>query len=799
MRSSASFEALELRRLFVTLAPDVTFGYDGSIAPPDESGGLSYSYNFIGLTGRGVIVTRGVYDGRNDSRVDTLQRYRADGTPDPAFATPTLPSDTDVLGTGADVISKTSVTDAEGRTLIARATDDNFVYVSRYRVDGTPDRAFGHKGMTRRKLPVTIGERYHGGGVELAVMADGTVFVAAGAQYYSEARPPAAGIDAAYAFKLTPAGQFDDAYGNGGVATVANVQRQFAITNFFGVDAHGRLIVSTTSVGKRFTVTRYAADGTLDPSYAKGGTYTLRLADFPRFEKFAATLDSQGRVLIARSRTTASITRLNERGRVDPTFGTNGTVAGLSATAEQYIDGVLPATDGSVTLLIKDRAGEFANATVFLIGLHADGSRDTRLGSGGVARVVNAFAGAELLARLSDGNYLIEPIANRQLTKFAPIRPFALSPATGKLTFFQNPTDASNTNIQIAARNGGTRVTYNGQSTDYGAGAVRLIEATLNDGTNVFDSSLDVPTTVSGGTGADYITTGDADDRISTEFRFRSDAPDGYSQINAGGGADYIFLGTAGRHGYTVDAGPGGGQVTGGDNGRGNITVTGRSGHWDIGLSSAKAVNVRLAGHNADVIVKGLTTTVDLTGVTESNVQGSINNDRITTGPGRDRIYSFGGNDTIATGAGDDLIYGDLNLDPGVDGGAIDEARAPRFVGRDDRIDAGAGDDLVYDLYGNNTVTGGAGDDTLTTGDGQDRIFGGVGRDLIRGGARNDILYGEAGTDHLFGGRGDDLIYSGIAGEPPIRDIIDGGIGDDRWVGDEIDELTSIENRRLVE
>jgi Ca2+-binding RTX toxin-like protein len=84
-----------------------------------------------------------------------------------------------------------------------------------------------------------------------------------------------------------------------------------------------------------------------------------------------------------------------------------------------------------------------------------------------------------------------------------------------------------------------------------------------------------------------------------------------------------------------------------------------------------------------------------------------------------------------------------------------DQVAGPRTGSRDDRtgsflgdtvIDGKGGNDRITDIYGSNTLIGGAGRDVLVAGDGADRLAGGTGGDRMTGGKGADTFVFARGT-----------------------------------------------------
>ncbi|WP_103332183.1 calcium-binding protein [Pseudotabrizicola formosa] len=96
----------------------------------------------------------------------------------------------------------------------------------------------------------------------------------------------------------------------------------------------------------------------------------------------------------------------------------------------------------------------------------------------------------------------------------------------------------------------------------------------------------------------------------------------------------------------------------------------------------------------------------------------------------------------------------------------------------------GNGRDLIEGLDGNDVVAGEFGNDMLTGDAGDDIVLGGGGNDLLDGASGADLLIGGAGNDTLSGGSGDDVLI-GSSGSNVLR----GGGGDDTLIGFEYDRL----------
>ncbi|MEM8992608.1 MAG: Ig-like domain-containing protein [Pseudomonadota bacterium] len=281
-------------------------------------------------------------------------------------------------------------------------------------------------------------------------------------------------------------------------------------------------------------------------------------------------------------------------------------------------------------------------------------------------------------------------------------------------------------------------------------------------------------------------------------FRIRDD------QFNANGsGGARTSRGEAGAWSFLLDAeGEGDASIIDAleDDDR-NIRGTARLDTVSFALAGGASpdVTARLRDDLADLQIDGTPERYRLQSI--DNVVGTRGNDRIEGdvaansldgGEGRDRITAFWGSDTIVGGFGDDI------LDPG-DGRLLDTNDG------NDTVYGGAGFDRVFVSTGDDLLDGGTSPAVGTSGletvdldvldfsrvPGRVRInvennaFRVIGTDLI-----GDQTYlnfeGYAGT------RGNDAMIGSAE-----RDYFEGGEGQDRLVGENLEQLSLAERRAL--
>jgi uncharacterized delta-60 repeat protein len=289
--------------------------------------------------------------------------------------------------------------------------------LARYMANGATDRRFGGDG----KVATDFGGS--DGAFDLAVQRDGKIVaVGSGAQDFALAR-------------YRPDGSLDTAFGVGGKVLTAFQPGSNDVASAVVLQADGKIVAGGSSASE-FALTRYLADGVLDPSFGSGGRVVtpissandhlfdlavqpdgklvaagwsfqgggphIVLARYDRNGSLNTSFDGDG-IVVAPFRGAAAqllvqrdgkllvaglgeLTRFNADGSLDRSFGGDG-------TAQAYDIGALAAAiqpDGKILVIGTVSSGRVQTSDFGVARLSAEGSLDTTFGRQG--SVVTAFS-----------------------------------------------------------------------------------------------------------------------------------------------------------------------------------------------------------------------------------------------------------------------------------------------------------------------------------------------------------------------------------------------------------------------
>lgn len=348
---------------------DITFDGDGkkvvSFAVPNEYG----EFPLTQPDGKIIVVGRSSLSGGYLSF--SLARLRNNGTFDPTFGT----SGKVTTSYGTEGFeAKTGLLQPDGKIIVAGDSYTNAslgysqVVVVRYNTDGTLDTTFDSDGMTFTQVP-TSNEDFS---KSVVLQPDGKIVV--GVQTRTNANFDFVLI------RYNPDGSLDSSFGLNGIA-----RNNLSATNEAIYDIallpSGKIIAvgykSGTSNDDVYAV-QYNADGSIDTTFGVNGAFNYDFASNHNYA-FAVAVDSNNKIVIGGRYTGASysspfVLRLLPNGTFDNSF--NGTGIKIETTNETYDDVVLQSDDK--ILLIGTSNTKFG-----VTKLNQDGSFDISFGTSG--------------------------------------------------------------------------------------------------------------------------------------------------------------------------------------------------------------------------------------------------------------------------------------------------------------------------------------------------------------------------------------------------------------------------------
>ncbi|WP_052469258.1 M10 family metallopeptidase C-terminal domain-containing protein [Pseudomonas massiliensis] len=335
----------------------LAWGYPG--APGDESWGYRFQHTVLRLNANGSL------DGRfHEGGVDIV--------PAP------IPSD------AWDYITSAQ---PDGKILMATAADGSpkhTLHLHRYNADGTPDKHFGNHGAFVFDTPENIN------GFDIDLSPDGSPYLSA------------VGDSQAMLIKLDSHGALVKGFGIDGVLTVAPVGGPgdvYRISPTLQPDGNVLLGVSYLSASTAggtsdtdslvYSLQRFHQDGSLDERFGSNGV--LYIAEDDNFSvSEVAAVQSDGKVILWAGNPTTHeqlLARLDSDGSLDESFGTDGKVVIKAAS----LNDILVQADGKILATGSN------DEDIYITRFNADGSLDTRFGSGDGKLHIDGYSGEEIL------------------------------------------------------------------------------------------------------------------------------------------------------------------------------------------------------------------------------------------------------------------------------------------------------------------------------------------------------------------------------------------------------------------
>jgi uncharacterized delta-60 repeat protein len=338
---------------------DPTFGTAGLVVT--DFGTSNDQATSVAIQSDGRIVVAGRDEGKA-----VLARYRADGTPDPTFATGAVTAglpgsysaeDVAVQPDGKIVVSGSFAPEGSGSF--------NQILVMRFRANGTFDPTFGTGGIVT--TPGAAGRKS-------VLQADGKIVVAGFDQTSFSCSPddPCDGV--AVLVRYNRNGTLDSSFGVGGKATTGRPED----TEFpygIAVQQNGKILVAgirDTGPGADALLIRFNANGSLDASFGTNGKV---LSDFgSRDTAHAIAVRADGKIVVAVPGSAFAIARYRPDGTPDTSFGVGGKVL-VDVGEPGAAEGMIEQPDGDIVAVGGGQVGNGVQTFVVvrLTGTPANG------------------------------------------------------------------------------------------------------------------------------------------------------------------------------------------------------------------------------------------------------------------------------------------------------------------------------------------------------------------------------------------------------------------------------------------
>jgi uncharacterized delta-60 repeat protein len=335
---------------------DDTFGGDGRVTTP-VANGQCVAANAVAIQADGKIMAAGSTGCRREKVA--LVRYDSDGTPDAAFG-----GDGMVIlpfgGPSCDAVAFAVALQADGKIVaagMAKCREAKFAVV-RFDADGGLDTAFSGDGWATADVAFRWDIAYG-----VAVQADGKIVaVGAGATETDHAR-----------FALTrfdTDGTLDTTFGGDGKVTTPP-DDCISAAKAVAIQADGKIVAAGfDGCIDRFALARYRTNGHLDPTFGSDGKVTTSFT-CPQSDANAVAIQADGKIVAAGFAVCAArhdylfrfgVARYEADGTLDGSFANGGTIV-TPFSCEALGNGLAIQNDGNIVVagtLFCDRNSKFA-------------------------------------------------------------------------------------------------------------------------------------------------------------------------------------------------------------------------------------------------------------------------------------------------------------------------------------------------------------------------------------------------------------------------------------------------------
>ncbi len=384
---------------------DLSFGSNGTVLSPINNGD---SYHDVVVQSDNKIVAVGMsFDALYVSRANVF-RFMPDGSPDTDFGVDGV--FTYELNFEANIYS--CVINSSGKIILAGSTTDyvnyNFLIIQ-LNTDGTLDTSFGVDGVVLYNACPQQDGYYENQGAAVILDANENILISGNAFDENYARRPVV-------VRFSPSGDIDSTFGENGVATIPIIEGACSY-ECLALQPDGKIIAGgyfgNTLWWYVLLLTRFNEDGTLDTSFGDNGVVKHSHGDVDD-EAFEVAIAENGNIVVAGFTATATynfstlVMQFTPSGEVDSTFGSDGAIVSDLANYD-VADAVSILADGKIVVAGTSGEGPPNSYHMAIWKYNADGTPDNSFDSDGFVQheLENYYTMGYGLAIQNDGKILI--------------------------------------------------------------------------------------------------------------------------------------------------------------------------------------------------------------------------------------------------------------------------------------------------------------------------------------------------------------------------------------------------------
>jgi uncharacterized delta-60 repeat protein len=352
--------------------------------------GKTSGSNSIAIQKDGKILAAGYTINSSGISEFALTRYNSNGNLDSTFNTDgVVTTQFDERSSGQSVAIQ-----SDGKILVAGGSGGYFA-LARYNLNGTLDTSFGGDGIVTTRVYSP-----YASATCVKVQSDGKILVS--------------GFDnnETTLTRYNSDGSLDTTFDTDGILTNHLGLGGSSVANSIEIQTDGKILVTgyatNASNNPEFILTRYNINGSLDTTFDTDGIVTTAIGTDSRGQ--SVTIQTDGKIIVAGSGDRKfALTRYNNDGSLDNTFDADGIVTTPVGSSYSGGESVAVQSDGKILVAGNSRIGINTQPEFALTRYNNDGSLDTTFGIDGIVmtHVSNNYIGALNVAIQADGKIVV--------------------------------------------------------------------------------------------------------------------------------------------------------------------------------------------------------------------------------------------------------------------------------------------------------------------------------------------------------------------------------------------------------